>query len=182
MNPEELLIKKAAEGSKAAFEELVERYKAYVFAIILNFIRDSHQAENVAQEVFLQVYISLPRYRYEGFRTWIGRIATHKAIDWKRKEGRVAEREKPVDMQQFSQRENVSGRLEDELVLNEDRERLKVLCDGLPPRYRTIVRDFYYEGKSYRQIAEEEGIAEKTVESRLYRARKILKEKWKEGD
>lgn len=181
MSSEEILIRKAAEGSKAAFEDLVERYKAYVFAIILNFIEDNNQAENVAQEVFLQIYISLPRYRYEGFRTWIGRIATRKAIDWKRKEGRIAVRERPVDMQEFVPGEDMSVRLEDEFIFNEDRERLKVLCDELPPKYRTIVKAFYYAGKSYKQIAMEEGIAEKTVESRLYRARKILRENWKEG-
>ena len=95
MGPEESLVKQAANGDKKAFAELVDRYKAYIFAIILKFINDKEQAENIAQETFLQVYISLPGYKHEGFRTWIGRIAVNKAIDLQRKVHRGAAREIP---------------------------------------------------------------------------------------
>ena len=64
MSLEDILIKRAAAGDKEAFEQLVDKYKRYVFAIILNLIRDSFYAEDIAQEVFLQVYLSLPRYRF----------------------------------------------------------------------------------------------------------------------
>ena len=96
MNPEEIVIKRAAAGDKAAYEKLVEKYKGYVFAIVLNLTQDRFHAENIAQDVFLQVYISLPRYRHEGFRTWLGRIAARKAIDWKRKHGRTQAKERPL--------------------------------------------------------------------------------------
>ena len=60
MNAEEVLIKQAAAGDKAAFEQLVEKYKAYVLAIILQLIPDSFHAENVAQEVFADVHLFTP--------------------------------------------------------------------------------------------------------------------------
>ena len=69
------LIKKILSGDDNAFSQVVDEYKNYVFAIILNFIKDYDEVENVAQEVFLQVYISLPDFKIENFKGWIGRIA-----------------------------------------------------------------------------------------------------------
>ena len=85
MDRELILIKKAKEGDQAAFEEIVELYKNYVFAIILNFIKDYNEVENVAQEVFLQIFISLPKYKSDNFKGWIGRISSNKSIDWIRR-------------------------------------------------------------------------------------------------
>jgi len=180
MNPEEIVIKRAAAGDKAAYEELVEKYKGYVFAIVLNLTQDRFHAENIAQDVFLQVYISLPRYRHEGFRTWLGRIAARKAIDWKRKHGRTQAKERPLTAPEQLPGQRESPSLEEDLIRREDARRIRALCSQLPDSYRTVVIKYYFSGKSYRQIAEEEGIAVKTVETRLYRARQKLKEQWKE--
>jgi RNA polymerase sigma factor (sigma-70 family) len=179
MKPEDVLIKRAAVGDKAAYEKLVDQYKKYVFAIVLNLTRDSFHAENIAQEVFLQVYISLPGYRFEGFRTWIGRIATRKAIDWKRKQLRIAEKERLAVVEENLTDRGGCDSPEDALIRKEEAQRIRKLCGGLPDGYRTVVEKYYFSGKSYRQIADEEGIALKTVETRLYRARQKLKEQWR---
>lgn len=181
MNPEDILIKRAAIGDKAAYEQLVNKYKGYVFAIILNFIEDRFYAENVAQEVFLQVYISLPQYRFEGFKTWLGRIATRKAIDWGRVHGKYRTRERFAADEELSERNGEYDSPEDKLIRHEEAARIRKLCDQLPENYQRIVEKYYFMGKSYRQIAEEENIAVKTVETRLYRARRKLREQWK-GD
>jgi RNA polymerase sigma factor (sigma-70 family) len=180
MNPEDIVIKRAAAGDKAAFETLVEKYKGYVFAIVLNLTQDRFHAENIAQDVFLQVYISLPGYRFEGFRTWLGRIATRKAIDWKRKHQKIQAKERPMAVgEQFPVQGEHDG-LEEKLIRREDAIRIRALCGRLPEDYQTVIEKYYFMGKSYRQIADEEGIAVKTVETRLYRARQRLKEQWKE--
>ncbi len=180
MNPEEIVIKRAAAGDKAAYEKLVDKYKGYVFAIVLNLTQDKFHAENIAQDVFLQVDISLPRYRYEGFRTWLGRIAARKAIDWKRKYGRTQAKERPLAAPEQLPGQRESPSLEEDLIRREDERRIRALCSQLPDSYRTVIIKYYFSGKSYRQIAEEEGIAVKTVETRLYRARQKLREQWKE--
>lgn len=180
MNPEEILIKRAVAGDKAAFAQLVEKYKAYVLAIILPLVKDSFHAENVAQEVFLQLYISLPQYRFGGFRTWLGRIATRKAIDWRRKQQKI--REKEVF---FPENEHLAQAskdfMEEKLIRREEAEKIRALCRQLPGNYQTVIEKFYFLGKSYREIAREEKIAVKTVETRLYRARQKLKEQWEES-
>ncbi len=181
MNQEDVLIKRAAAGNKAAYEQLVNKYKGYVYAIILNLVNDSFDAENIAQEVFLQVYISLPQYRFEGFRTWLGRITVRKAIDLKRKQQKIRDGERLVAAQVHLARQDGYGSLEEDLLRREDAERIRNLYSQLPDSYRTVVKKYYFSEKSYRQIASEEGIAVKTVETRLYRARKKLREQWK-GD
>ncbi len=181
MNPEDILIKQAAAGDKAAYEQLINQYKGYVFAIILNVIGDKFHAENIAQDVFLQVYISLPQYRFEGFRTWLGRVTIRKAIDWRRKRYRIEAKEKLFGVEKnpslsYIERTDPG----EELIRKENAKKIRALCAGLPQGYKTVIEKYYFAGKSYRQIADEEGIAVKTVETRLYRARRTLKKQWKE--
>ena len=85
MEDERILIERAKEGNEEAFSDLIGIYKNYIFAIILNFIKDYDEVENIAQEVCLQLYVSLPKYDQQNFKAWLGRIATNKSIDWLRK-------------------------------------------------------------------------------------------------
>ena len=163
-----------------AFEELINQYKAYVFAIILRFINDPDDAQDIAQEVFLQLYRSLPEYQPDHPKAWIGRITTNKAIDWKRKQAR-----QPALVDSDMERQTIPGVMDmspEQMLLQQEREsHMKDLCRSLPPRYSQVIIKYHFENKSYQQIAREEGISLKTVESRLYRARRLLRERWKEG-
>lgn len=73
------------------------------------------------------------------------------------------------------------GSPEAHLLQEEERERLKAACSKLPQRYRSVVDKFYFQDKGYQEIAAEEGISLKTVESRLYRARMLLRQNWEEA-
>lgn len=163
-----------------AFEELINQYKAYVFAIILRIINDPDDAQDIAQEVFMQLYRSLPEYQPDHLKAWIGRITTNKAIDWKRKRARQL-----ALVDSDMERQTIPGVMDmspEQMLLQQEREsHMKDLCRSLPPRYSQVIIKYHFENKSYQQIAREEGISLKTVESRLYRARRLLRERWKEG-
>ncbi|NLJ77773.1 MAG: sigma-70 family RNA polymerase sigma factor [Tissierellia bacterium] len=175
-------IKRTLSGDEDAFEDIVDRYKGYVFAIILNFIKDYDEAENILQEVFIQVYISLPEYRMDNFKGWISRIATNKSIDWIRKkrskfrEETMEDSESIMDMQGIQDGESP----EDILMHKENRQSIRRICSSIPDIYEDVIIKFYFEGKSYKEIAKEEGTTVKTIASRLYRGRNILREKWRE--
>lgn len=179
---ESVLIKKAIEGDQDAFAKIVDFYKNYVFAIIFNFIKDYNEVENVAQEVFLQIYLSLPKYQDDNFKGWIGRITSNKSIDWIRKkkskfkEEVMEDSEDIVDNPKFSHTETP----EEILIEKEKKEAVSRLCKSVPPIYEDVIVKFYLQGKSYEEIAVEEGVAVKTIASRLYRGRNMLKEKWRE--
>lgn len=180
MECNDLVIKAASKGNQEAFSNIVEAYQTIVFAICLNILKDYHEAENTAQETFLKVYSSLHTYEYKGFKTWICRIATNKAIDAKRKLQKSTYKE--VSLEDNTDLPHPQGRLiEDEFIKAEDSKRISAMCLSLPEIYGIILKKYYIQAKSYGEIAIEEGISIKTVESRLYRARKKLKENWEEG-
>ena len=180
MERESLLIKESIKGDEEAFARIVNNYKNYVFAIILNFIKDYGEAENVAQEVFFQIYTSLPNYNNENFKAWIGKIAANKSIDWIRKK-RAKYREEAVENPADLIESTMCGNNPEAFIVQKERkEALEKVLSSMPDIYRVAVEKFYFHDKSYEVIAREEDVPIKTVASRLYRAKILLKEKWRE--
>ncbi len=178
------LIKKAKDGDSIAFEDIVDKYKNYVFAIILNFIKDNQEAENVLQEAFLQIYLSLPKYKDDNFKGWIGRISANKSIDYIRKK-KAKFKEEVFENSEFlidNTRQVDFSTPEEILIEKEKTEEISKFCSSIPKIYEDTIRKFYLEGKSYEEIAFEEQVTVKTVASRIYRGKNMLKEKWSEKD
>lgn len=179
---DEELIKAALSGKDAAFEKIVNKYKGYIFAIILNFIKDHNEVENIAQEVFIQIYISLPEFKFDNFKGWIGKIAVSKSIDWKRKKTRkyneqLTEDTSKIDCSKLFQQYETP---EDILVEKENKQKIYRLCQNIPKIYSDTIIKFYFEEKTYEEIAKEDGTTVKTIASRLYRGRNMLRKKWRE--
>jgi RNA polymerase sigma factor (sigma-70 family) len=175
---DEELLQKVLTADQNAFRELVDRYKAYVFAIILNLLPTSSDAEDIAQEVFMQVYRSLPEYRPQNFKAWLGKITLNKTLDWKRSQSKYSHQEN-LDFDYLAD-ENESRAPDLILMQNENKALLQNICRELPPIYGQVIQDYYFESKSYAEIAQRGGTSIKTVESRLYRARALIKNQWKE--
>jgi len=182
MEKEGLLIEKAKRGDELAFAQLIDLYKSYIFAIILNFIKDYEEVENVAQEVFLQVYTSLPGFENDNFRAWISRIASNKSIDsLRRKRSKVKEETmKETEILVDSLGVYSDNNPESDFFKRKDMEEINKVLNSLPQIYVDVIRKFYFEEKSYEEISKEENISYKTVESRLYRVRNMFKRKWRE--
>lgn len=141
----------------------------------------------MAQEVFLQVYRALPQYRSQGFKTWLSRISLHKAIDYKRRLNRIQEvAVEQVDEVMEQSHDSPYPVPEDQdvlrqVILKDEKERMLHWLSKLPDQHREVIHAFYVEDKSHEQIAVECGVAVKTVESRLYRARDWIRKHDKEG-
>lgn len=180
---EEQLISSILAGNQAGFTRLVQTYTPYLLAVILPIVRDRNDAEDVAQETWLQIYRSLPQYRQAGFKTWMAKIAAHKAIDWKRKKERRRVEELVDFVEEFPQTmANQHGSPEESLLRKEKELLVRKKCSGLPRIYRDAIESYYFYYQSYSDIAQAQGITVKTVESRLYRAKQMLKEQWREGE
>jgi len=175
---DEELLQQVLTADQNAFRELVDRYKAYVFAIILNLLPASSDIEDIAQEVFMQVYRSLPEYQHQNFKAWLGKITLNKTLDWKRSQSKYSQQEN-IDFDYLAD-ENESRAPDLVLLQHDNQTRLQDICRQLPPIYGQVIQDYYFESKSYAEIAQSDGISIKTVESRLYRARAMIKKQWKE--
>lgn len=182
MDLENLLIEKAKAGHEDSFSKLIDIYKNYIFAIILNFIKDYDEVENVAQEVCLQIYVSLATYDQDNFKGWIGRISTNKSIDWLRKKKSKFKDEALEDDHLEILSSDQKDNPEILLVEKERRQELEEALNSIPEIYKIALTKFYFEDKSYEEIAMEEDVSTKTIASRLYRAKILLKEKWRNKD
>nr|WP_281197270.1 RNA polymerase sigma factor [Paenibacillus glacialis] len=169
------------QGDATAFRFIVDQYSKHIFHTTYSVLRDVKDAEDVAQETFIQIYKSLSQYRSQGFKSWITRIAMNKAIDLKRKKTRRGEdKQYPVfDMELIpSDEEDPLNRT----IRKEKKELFKQKLQTIPDNHRVVLTAFYLEEKNYEQIAQELEVKPKTVESKLYRAREWIRKKWKEED
>ncbi|MFH5187006.1 sigma-70 family RNA polymerase sigma factor [Paenibacillus sp. TAB 01] len=128
----------------------------------------------------MKIYASLPQYRHQGLKTWMTRIAVNKAIDFKRAAER--KREQLSDEIELLIPADEEYSLEDEVLSKQQQQKIRDYLDHMPDNYREVVVAFYMEDKSYQEIAAEQGVALKTVESKLYRAKQWLRKHWKEEE
>lgn len=170
------------EGDSRAFRSLVEKYQTYVFQIAYSVLRHTKDAEDVTQEIFVQLLRSLPDYRRQGLKTWLSRIAMSRSIDYKRKRSRLHEDLTARERMEIAALHPMEPGPERQLLNKERRSHLYGLMHQMPEGYRAIVRAYYLQEKTYREIASEQNMALKTVESKLYRAKKWMRKHWKEED
>jgi RNA polymerase sigma factor (sigma-70 family) len=173
-------------GNADAFRSIIETYQTYLYRVAFSVLHHSKDAEDATQEAFVKIFFALPKYQGQGFKTWITRIALNTAIDHKRKLGNRRESLVPQDIDTddipVNEHALAPESVEDNLLRKERSRLIAHYLNEIPDNYRHVVVAFYIEEKSQLQIANEHGIAIKTVESKLYRARHWMKKHWKEED
>jgi RNA polymerase sigma factor (sigma-70 family) len=178
---DEQIIGRVQGGETRFFEELVRRHQDAVFAMALRFVGERADAEDVAQEVFLRVHRSLDGFKGDAkFSTWLYRITFNLCTDWLRRSRKT--RRKAANIEEAGEVADGRVDLEEGLLDDEERRRVRRALDGLEEKYRSVVLLLYYQKMSYDQIAEVLGMPLKTVETRLYRARKMLREALLKGE
>lgn len=173
------LVERCRAGDVTAFEPLVEKYRQRVYRLAYNFLRDSEEAWDVAQEAFVRAYQALPAFRGQAkFYTWLFRIVVNVAADRARR--RAAQTRafgtERIDEAEWERTLVDSRTPPDELAARaEERERIQRALGTLSEAHRTIIMLSDLEGLSYREIAEVLRIPMGTVMSRLHNARKRLR-------
>ncbi|HET6486532.1 MAG TPA: sigma-70 family RNA polymerase sigma factor [Spirochaetia bacterium] len=167
------IIERVQGGQTRHFAELVRRYQDPVYAMALRFLGSPGDAEDTAQEVFLRAFRGLSSFKGEArFSTWLYRITFNLCTDSLRRRKRLDG--VTLDRADLVADDRVD--VEDGLLSAEARSRVRQCLDTLDERYRTVVVMLYYQKLSYEQISQVLGVPLKTVETRLYRARKLLRD------
>ena len=177
VDPDLQLVERCLAGDQSAWEEMVKTHTRRVYAICLRFTGSEHQAQDLAQEVFLRVFRSLKSFRSgEGaFAVWLGRLTRNLLIDHYRrtKSERVTDSIEE-QLPRLEQSTAAESRTEGRVAGREAGELLQSALQKLSPDLRetVILRDL--EEMEYREIAQVLKVPEGTVKSRLNRGRAEL--------
>jgi RNA polymerase sigma-70 factor (ECF subfamily) len=163
------LVKRCLSRDLKAFETLLERYQKTVFNVALRVLSNTDDAADVTQATFVKAYEKLNSYdsRYKFF-SWLYRIAVNTSLNF-------LEQKKRSDL--LGDEEVSEGnRLEEELHAAERVEKLEDAILNLPVEYRVVIVLRHFHDLSYEEMGMILDLPEKTVKSRLFTARQMLKD------
>jgi RNA polymerase sigma-70 factor (ECF subfamily) len=180
------LVRRVQAGERAAYDLLVLKYQHKVVKLVMRYLRNPADAEDVAQEAFIKAYRALPQFRGDSaFYTWLYRIAINTA-----KNSLVARNRNPVgyelDAHDGDDGPDMSNRLRDPdtpegLALSEEiRNIVHAAIGELPEDLRTAIVLRELEGLSYEEIAASMHCPVGTVRSRIFRAREAIDQRLRE--
>jgi RNA polymerase sigma-70 factor (ECF subfamily) len=173
------LVRLAQQGDGAAFEQIFKLHSRRVYALCLRMVGEPMQAEDLSQEVFLQVFRKIGTFRGESaFSTWMHRIAVNIVLMSLR---RKSLKETPIDTLTSSEDESSQPLMESggpDLRLNGviDRITLRAAINELAPGYRAMFILHDIEGYEHHEIAEMFGCTAGNSKSQVHKARARLRE------
>lgn len=180
---EEKLIRRLRQRDEQAFRVLVTEYQQKVYNIVYRMVGDRHEAEDVAQEVFITVFKNIDHFREESkFSTWLYRIAINHSKNRLKYLGRRARGKTQTldDMYEGDLESSSSAQAHDEpdkvLMGQELEAALHKAMDALHEEHRALIILRDIEHLAYEEIARITGLNPGTVKSRLHRARFALHE------
>jgi len=167
------LVRAAAAGDAAAFEQLYQQHYRRVYSLCLRMLSSTTQAEDLTQEVFLQVFRKLGSFRGDSaFTTWLHRLTVNQVLMHFRKRGVKMEQttddgETPIQIVKGTENPNAMPVV--------DRIALDKAIGQLPPGYRTVFTLHDIEGHEHEEIARMLGCSVGTSKSQLHKARMKLR-------
>ncbi|MEK6155594.1 RNA polymerase sigma factor [Flavobacteriaceae bacterium 3-367] len=180
---EELFIVALRQGDQRAYLQLLEAYQQKVFNTCISFVPNAADAEDIAQEVFIEVFNSVSKFKGDAkLSTWIYRISVNKSLEFIRKKKAkkrfgfmqsILGNDIPIDRRSYFTEFDHPG------ILLENKEKNEILfraIHSLPDSQRVVFTLHNIEGRSYKEVAEVTGKSISSVESLMFRAKKSLRQ------
>ncbi|HEY7292936.1 MAG TPA: sigma-70 family RNA polymerase sigma factor [Vicinamibacterales bacterium] len=173
---ERALVERCRSGDEGAFQELVDRYKDLVFALIARTVQDRSQAEDLAQEVFLRVHRGLPYFRGEArLSTWMYRIVANLCIQEHSKSKPTVSLDAMTQGSGSASSQPIASTRDRQFSDLELRDRLEKAIARLPANYRLLIAAHYLRGVQYEALADALELPIGTVKTQLHRAKQQLR-------
>jgi RNA polymerase sigma-70 factor (ECF subfamily) len=163
------LVAQTLAGSERAFEALVDRYEDVVFNVAYHMTRNFDESEDITQAVFVKVFEKMesfnPKFK---FFSWIYRIAVNETLNRIARQSRTSKLDERLASGNKTPDESYSQ--------TELSEKVRDAVMQIDPKYRILIVLKHFRDRSYREIADIVSLPEKTVKSRLFTARQLLKD------
>lgn len=174
------LLQRFRAGDDRALEVLFERHESPLYCFLLGVLRDPHQAEDALQETFVRALQRLDGVDADHLRGWFFTVAYHQAMLQRRKTRAQTRKLSAAPVSAETASEEVLEEPPDLVERAEDAQRLRAMLDQLPPPQREVIRQRIYEGKKFREIAEDLGCPLNTALARMHEGLKRLRLLWGE--
>lgn len=161
-------------GKDELITDMVCRYGKLIYAIALKSCGNPFDAEDITQDTFLAAYKSLAQFDGKNEQAWICKIAANKCLDFMKSTGR---RYIPCSEEVFEEQVDQRGSPEEAYLNKEQDIGLLKLCESMEAPYKETAVLHFYEGKTAKEISLLTGTGLKTVQTRILRAKSILKQK-----
>ncbi len=169
-------IEAAQRGNFAAFEALVRKYDKQVMQLTFSMVRNTEDTEDVYQEVFLRVYKSLGRFRFQSeFSTWLYRIVVNSCINFVKKKKRAQlfslDNGPEADSENWRFTFADKGKSPEEWLLNQElSQEIEYGLEAMSPKQKMVFVLRHYYGKKLKEIAAMMDCSEGTIKNSLFRA------------
>ncbi len=172
-------VRQSCQGDPEAYRRLIERYQEYIGRVLWRFSRDRRVHEELVQDVFVEAYLSLGRYRGKApFANWLSRIATRVGYRyWKQ-----VDRQKKIEsfpLEEWDQLPRDSG---EKMDASQAAMLVHQLLGQLPPRDRLVLTLRYLEECDVAETAQRTGWTKSMVKVQTWRARKKLEKLFTEAE
>ncbi len=177
--PEGALVSRAQSGDENAFREIVERYQSKVFSIIHGIVRQRNDVEDIAQQVFAKIFLSLKNFDFRSsLITWIYKITVNECFDYLRKR-KVRKLVYESDLSEDESRrvENSEPQVDRQIPADASligRDYVVKLLSRVSEEERMLLMMKEVEGYSVEELAGRTGMNENTIKVKLFRARQKL--------
>lgn len=182
---DEQLVRAYAEGNNEAFDTLLKRHQDRIFSYILRVIKNEDVANDIFQDTFVKAIQTIRQGRYTEngkFPAWISRIAHNLIIDYYRQEkSENLQSSDLTDIDVLNRKELCEDTIEDLLISDQIKKDVKYLIEELPDLQKEVLKMRYYQGLSFKEIAELTRVSINTALGRMRYAilnlRRIAQEK-----
>ncbi len=171
MYDDSYLIGRIKEGNYVAYNLLIKRYNKYVWSILYQILKNREEVEEAYQDTFMKVYRSLEQYNDQSkFSSWLYKIAYNTGLDYAKKR-----KIRTIDIDN-AYAVGEEAKVIDVMERNSVRKQLEMYLEKIPADEATILKLFYFQEMSVKEVAEILEMTETNVKTKLFRSRKKLAE------
>jgi len=177
---DEEIVSYIVKGKTELFSVIIDRYQSKVFSTVYHYTHDQEEARDLTQEIFIKLYNNLQSYKSKAsFSTWLYRIAVNRCIDWTRKKKlQTVSAFYDSSDEEIDIYDTIADRVEspeEALIKQENKVYIRKVVEDLPEIYKTVIILYYFEDFSPQEISDITGVPKRTIETRLYRGKNLLK-------